>query len=269
MAHHYGFIGGGNMATALLSGALKHALCSPADILVSDVSKERLDFLSKDFGVAISSRNAEVVKGSQVIVLAVKPQTLKEVAPEIAPALKADQTVLSILAGVPVATLQERLNGHGRIVRAMPNLPATIGQGVTALALTPLTPEAAYEVAEKLLATVGGTLRVEEELIDAVTALSGSGPGYIFRIAEILVRAGVEAGLTEEQSAALVTRTLEGAAQMLAQSSETAAELCRKVCSPGGTTLAGLERMEKNGLEEALIEGVLAARDRARELSKG
>lgn len=265
----YGFIGGGNMATAIIGGLLEHKICSASEIVVSDVSEERLSFLEKEYRVSTTQNNPKVVENAESIVLAVKPQVLAEVAPEIAPILNAEQTLISILAGVTVEVLRGRLNGHGKIVRVMPNLPATIGKGVAGIATTPATPDEAYGVAEKLLGTVGGTVRVEEELIDAVTAVSGSGPGYVFRIAEIMIQAGVEVGLSEDQSRSLVEKTLQGAADLLVASEESAGELCRRVCSPGGTTLAGLDAMEKGGLEAALIGGVRAARDRSLDLSKG
>jgi pyrroline-5-carboxylate reductase len=269
MNYHFGFIGGGNMATALLRGLLDRGLCLPTQIIVSDVSAERRAFLANESGVDVTENNADVTRGSETLILAIKPQVLGQVAPVIAAALSPGQTVLSILAGVTTAILRERLNGHARIVRTMPNLPATLGKGVTGIAISPPTPEDAYQVAEEVLQTVGTSVRLPEELLDAVTAISGSGPGYIFRMAEILTRAGTFLGLSEKQSSALVRQTFLGASEMLASSQESAGELCRRVCSPGGTTLAGLDAMEKGGLEQALLAGVTAARDRARELSKG
>lgn len=269
MDYRYGFVGGGNMAAALLRGLLNRGLCLPTQILVSDVSPARRAFLADESGVDVSENNLDVIRGSETVVLAIKPQVLSQVAPAIASALSSDQTVLSILAGVTTTVLRERLNGHTRLVRTMPNLPATLGKGVTGIAISPPTPEDAYLVAESILQTVGTTIRLPEELLDAVTAISGSGPGYIFRMAEILIRAGTILGLSEKQSSALVRQTFLGASEMLASSPEPAGELCRRVCSPGGTTLAGLEAMEKSGLEQALLAGVTAARDRARELSRG
>ncbi len=269
MNYRYGFIGGGNMATALLRGILERGLALPTQIIVSDVSAERRAFLADESGVDVTADNLTVIRESETILLAIKPQILGQVAPAIAAALTPSQTVLSILAGVTTTVLRERLNGHPRIVRVMPNLPATLGKGVTGIAVSPPTPEDAYLTIEGILQTVGTTLRLPEELLDAVTAISGSGPGYIFRMAEILIRAGTFLGLNEHQASVLVRQTFLGASEMLASSPESAGELCRRVCSPGGTTLAGLEAMEKGGLEQALLAGVTAARDRAEELSKG
>lgn len=265
----YGFIGGGNMAAAILGGLLVKGVCRPEEIVVSDVSKDRLAFLQDHFGIHITQSNLEVVKSGRTLVLAVKPQVFSEVAAEIGSRLAPEQTVVSILAGVTVSVLREKLGGHNRIVRTMPNLPATIGRGVAGVADDSGAPEESVVVTERLLGTVGETVRVAEELLDAVTAVSGSGPGYVFRFAESLVRGGVAVGLTEEQADRLVRATLLGAAAMLAESQESPGELCRKVCSPGGTTLAGLEAMTRNGFETAIADGVRAARDRSRELSRG
>lgn len=267
--HAYGFIGGGNMAAALINGLLAKQVSKPGGIIASDVAPERRTLLAAEYGIEVTESNVEVARQSKCLVLAIKPQTLPTVAPELSTALGVEQTVISILAGVRSSVLREKLGGHARVVRAMPNLPATVGKGVTGIAVGEGVPGDALAEAEALLGTVGATVRVPEELLDAVTAVSGSGPGYVFRIAEILIRGGVEAGLSQEQADALVRQTLLGAAEMLAASPDTAGELCRRVCSPGGTTLAGLEAMENAGLESALIAGVLAARDRSRELSGG
>lgn len=263
----YGFIGGGNMAAALIKGLLAKQVCMPGEIIASDVASERRTLLASEYGITVTESNVEVARQAKCLVLAIKPQTLGAVAPELSATLGVEQTVISILAGVRSSVLREKLGGHARVVRAMPNLPATIGKGVTGIAVGEGTPPDAFGEAEALLGTVGATVRLPEELLDAVTAVSGSGPGYLFRIAETLVRAGVEAGLPEEQADLLVRQTLLGAAEMLASSTEKAGELCRKVCSPGGTTLAGLAAMEEAGLDAALARGVLAARDRSRELS--
>jgi pyrroline-5-carboxylate reductase len=269
MAYRYGFIGGGNMATALLGGLLEKGVCRPDDILVSDISSERRNLLASEFKVSTTERNVDVMEDAECLVLAIKPQTLAAVATEVAGHLTSGQTVISILAGVRSSVLRERLGGHSRLVRVMPNLPATVGKGVAGIAETPPTPEEAYRAAEDIFETVGVTLRLKEDLLDAVTAVSGSGPGYIFRIADILTQAGTEVGLSLEQSSTLVRQTFLGAAEMLAGSPETAADLCRRVCSPGGTTLAGLAAMEKGGLAAAIAAGVRAARDRSVELSGG
>ncbi len=257
------------MATALLRGLLGHGLCLPTQIIVSDVSAERRALLADESGVQVTENNLDVIRESETVILAIKPQVLGQVAPVIAKALSPQHTVLSILAGVTTTVLRERFNGHSRIVRTMPNLPATLSKGVTGIAVSPPTPEDAYQKAEEILKTVGTTIRLPEDLLDAVTAISGSGPGYIFRMAEILIHAGMQVGLSEKEASALVCQTFLGASAMLASSPESPGELCRRVCSPGGTTLAGLEVMEKGGLEQALLAGVTAARDRARELCKG
>jgi pyrroline-5-carboxylate reductase len=269
MSYRYGFIGGGNMATAILAGVLRKGLCKPGEILVSDISGDRLSFLAKEYGIATTTSNGEVVRETEAVVLAIKPQTLGEVAAEIADEFREGQTVVSILAGVRSAALAEKLGPRPRIIRAMPNLPATVGKGVTALSEPKDSHPTSFEEAKKLLSTIGATVTVKEELLDAVTAVSGSGPGYVFRIADLFLKAAVEVGLPQAEADSLVRQTLLGAAAMLAVSEESAEELCKRVCSPGGTTLAGLEAMMAAGLEEALRKGVLAARDRSVELSGG
>lgn len=269
MNYRYGFIGGGNMATAILAGVLKKGLCKPEIILVSDISADRLSVLSREYRVATTDSNREVVKGSDTVVLAIKPQTLGTVAGEIANDFREGQTVVSILAGVRSKALSEKLGPRPHIIRVMPNLPATVGKGVTALAEVGEARTKAFAEAENLLATIGETVTVREDLLDAVTAVSGSGPGYVFRIADLFLKSAMEAGLPKEQADRLVRQTLLGAAEMLSSSEESAEELCRRVCSPGGTTLAGLEAMMTSGLEEAIRQGVLAARNRSVDLSRG
>lgn len=262
-----GFIGGGNMATAIVGGLIRKAVCAPDQILVSDVSDERREMLLREFGVRTTTDNLEVVQASTGVVLAIKPQVLPALADEVASAFPNDKPLVSILAGVTLRVLKRSFNQHDRIVRTMPNLPATVGKGVTALAESPESREKDLRFAEEILGAVGETVRVGEGLIDAVTAVSGSGPGYIFRIADLMVQAGCEVGLSEEQARSLTAQTLLGSAELLVQSGEHPSDLCHKVCSPGGTTLAGLDAMMANGLEAAIRAGVTAARDRSRELS--
>jgi pyrroline-5-carboxylate reductase len=269
MSIRYGFIGGGNMATAILGGLLVGKVCSPSEILVSDVSEERRETLEKEFSVATTTDNARVAAQASCLVLAIKPQVLGEVASTIRGSLPAPTPVVSILAGIRTERLREALGGHSNVVRTMPNLPATVGCGVAGIAEAEGIPEETYRVAEALLGTVGGTVRVPEALIDALTAVSGSGPGYVFRIAESMVSGAMAAGLPAEEADFLVRQTLLGAATLLASSEESAGTLCARVCSPGGTTLAGLDAMEKAGLSESLRKGILAARDRSLELAKG
>ena len=223
--YRYGFIGGGNMATAILTGLLKEEICrSPAEILVSDISTDRLAFLSETFLIGTTTDNRKVASGCGAIVLAIKPQTLSDVAAGLAGSLPGETVLVSILAGVKSERLKAAFGGHERVVRTMPNLPATIGKGVAAVALVEGTPEESYREAETILGSVGATTRVPESLIDAVTAVSGSGPGYVFRIAEAMIAGGVEAGLSEEQAKVLVSQTLLGASEMLAWSEGSAAE---------------------------------------------
>jgi len=268
MRYQYGFVGGGNMATALIGGIIGRSICAPEQVLVSDISNERLTQLADQFGVSTTSDNTVTVSQSDCVILAVKPQTFDTLALEIAPHLNPDTIIISILAGKNSAKLSSGLGNPMHLVRVMPNLPALIGEGVTAIAETDTLTDRASQAAQTLFSTVGTTLCVPEALMDSVTAVSGSGPGYIFRIAETLVRGAEELGFSEQAATELVIQTLTGAALMLAERKDSPSELCRRVCSPGGTTLAGLEAMNSQGLEQALIAGLKAARDRSHQLSK-
>jgi pyrroline-5-carboxylate reductase len=267
MQETIGFIGGGNMATAIIGGLIQKQVYSPQQIYVGEVSEERRSLLSKELGVRVTGDNSKVIEECSGLVLAIKPQGLADLVLEIGPMFPNEIPVVSILAGVTVSKLGEALNGQKRIIRTMPNLPALVGKGVAGIAEHPTCSEPDLKFAEKLLGAVGESVRVNEDLMDAVTAISGSGPGYVFRFADLMIQAGTEIGLDEKQAARLVAQTLSGAAELLTSSEESANELCRKVCSPGGTTLAGLEAMMENGLETALRAGILAARDRSKELS--
>ncbi|KXK38639.1 MAG: Pyrroline-5-carboxylate reductase [Candidatus Hinthialibacteria bacterium OLB16] len=270
MACRYGFIGGGNMAAALIRGILGGGICLPENILASDVSSERLELLAAEHGILTTRENRKVAQEAECLVLAVKPQIFPAVAQDIAGRMPATQSVISIMAGVTCQALSSSLQNHPGIVRTMPNLPATLGCGVSGIAETGSTSPKALQDAESLLSTVGATVRLPEDKLDAVTALSGSGPGYLFRIAEILIQAGgVGLGLTEDQGGGLVQHTFQGAAGMLIASSEPAGEFVPPGLFTGRHHTGRLKAMEDNGLQQALFEGVRAACRRSRELSGG
>jgi pyrroline-5-carboxylate reductase len=268
MGYQYGFIGGGNMATALIGGIIGGSICAPEQVVVSDISNERLTQLADQFSVSTTPDNTVTTSQSACVILAVKPQTFDALALEIASHLLPDTIIISILAGKNSIKLSTGLGYPMHLVRVMPNLPALIGQGVTAIAETDNLTDKARQAAQTLFSTVGTTLCVPEALMDSVTAVSGSGPGYIFRIAETLVQGAIELGFEEQAATELVIQTLAGAALMLAERKDPPADLCRRVCSPGGTTLAGLDAMRSEGLEQALLAGLRAARDRSHQLSK-
>lgn len=261
------FLGGGNMATALISGLLAAGTSRPNRLCASDVNTEALRELRVRHGIETTPDNAHACR-SDVLVLSVKPQVFPVLLPEIAPHVRKDQLVISIAAGVPLAVIEAGLGPEARVVRAMPNTPALVGAGATALAPGSRATAADLDVASQIFASVGVTVQVAEDLMDAVTALSGSGPAYVFLLAEALIDAGVRVGLSREQATSLATQTVYGAGKLMAESHEPAESLRRKVTSPGGTTQAGLAAMEAAGLRAALIAGVEAARDRGRELGR-
>jgi pyrroline-5-carboxylate reductase len=259
------FIGGGNMASALIGGLLKQG-ARAADIAVVELQPEGRVRLSSAFGIrAIEALDAGAAD-CNLIVLAVKPQQMREACATLAPHLTA-QTVLSIAAGLRAANLSRWLGGHARIVRAMPNTPALIGQGVTGLYADASVSTAERTQAEQVLAAVGSTVWVDDEkLIDAVTALSGSGPAYVFYFIEAMVRGGEALGLTAEQARALAIDTFTGASALAAQSSESPAILRERVTSKGGTTEAALRSMANDQVADAIVRALAAAAARGAEL---
>jgi pyrroline-5-carboxylate reductase len=254
-------VGGGRMGEALVGGLLAAGWASPAEVGVTEPIAARRDELSARYaGVRVLD---EVVEADGAVI-AVKPA---EVASACATVV-ADR-VLSIAAGVSIATLESALPGKPAVVRAMPNTPALIGAGAAAISAGANADDDDLSWAEGILGAVGDVVRVPEKLLDAVTGLSGSGPAYVFLVAEARVDAGVLAGLPREVSARLATQTLLGSARLLAESGDTAEVLRGQVTSPGGTTAAGLRALEAAGVRSAFLEAVTAAAARASELGQG
>lgn len=258
-----GFVGGGNMAEALVRGMVEEGM---RDIVVSDPSDERRAHLEKRYGVRTTADNTEAVRDSEVVVLAVKPQQMEEVLNEIAPAVTAEHTVVSIAAGITIKFIQERL-GSDRVVRAMPNMAAQVGEGMTALALCECFTGRAMNLVKEMFMASGRVVVLPEKYIDAVTALSGSGPAFVAFYAGAMAEAGERAGLSHEDALALAVQTLKGTAELLDEGLEPR-KLIEKVRSPGGTTAEGLKVFEQRGLEEIVFDALEAARRRAGELSR-
>lgn len=259
------FIGAGNMAEALVKGLL-HAGVSAARITVTDVRSARLDYFRTAFGVGALADNVEAARGADMVVLAVKPQQFNEVLPALSPAV--DRALfVSIAAGIPTARIECALGPTARVVRVMPNTPALVGAGISALCAGSRATEEDLSVAEALLRAVGKTVRVEERLMDAVTAVSGSGPAYIFRVMEAMEAAAIAQGLAPDQARALVVATVAGAGQLAACSGRAPSELREQVTSKGGTTEAALRVLDARDLAGAFNDAVAAAVRRARELA--
>jgi len=259
------FIGAGNMAEALIRGLLVNQVASPQQIIATDVRPDRLAALQKQFGIRIESDNAQAARAADLIVLAVKPQQMSAVLATLRPG---PQTlIISIAAGITTTRIEQELGGSIRVIRVMPNTPALVGAGAAAVCAGRFALPEDSLAAETLLRAVGIVVTVEERLLDAVTALSGSGPAYIFLVTEALIKAGIEAGLPPEVARRLTIQTVFGSALLLRESSEDAAELRRKVTSPGGTTEAAIRVMVARNLPEIFQEAVAAAAQRGRELS--
>ncbi len=265
-----GFIGCGAMAGALAEGLLAAGV--PADRLTgADPDAARRQHFEETLGIKTVTANAEVVSAADIVVLAVKPAVVSALLSDLAgtPDL-ARPLWVSIAAGVPIATLAAALPDGSAVVRAMPNTPALVRAGATAFCANPLASADQVAAAEALFAAVGSTWQApSESLLDAVTGLSGSGPAYVFLILEALGDAGVRAGLPRDAASQLAAQTVYGAAKLVIESGRHPASLKDQVTSPGGTTIAGLERLEAAGVRAALYDAVAAATARSRELSRG
>lgn len=261
------FIGAGNMAEAIVAGVVKNEVVSPADVCVTDISEERLTHFLMKYEVCTSDDNAFAAARADVVVLSVKPQIFPEVWPGIESALQPDALVISIMAGIPSAKIS---GGRPiRVVRVMPNTPALVGMGAAGIAAGECATEADLELACTLLGAVGSAVVVKEEQIDAVTALSGSGPAYVFYLLENMLEAAKQMGLEEHISRELALATVMGAAKLMQESGEDAAELRRKVTSKGGTTAAAINTMIDRGVGDAVVAALLAAQARSVELANG
>jgi len=262
------FIGGGNMASALIAG-LAGKLTSGESIHVVDPSADALARLKSQYGVNTSTAIGPQLAASDVIVLAVKPQQMRDVAAALAPHLGAAPLVLSIAAGIRAADLSRWLGGYGAIVRTMPNTPALIGRGITGMVAMAGVSAPQRIAADQVMQAVGTTVWLDDEaLIDPVTAVSGSGPAYVFFFIEAMQQAAVELGLSEEQGRQLALATFAGAAQLAVQSEDTVPVLRQKVTSKGGTTYAAITSMEQSGVKEKIVAAVKAAAARGRELGE-
>lgn len=262
------FIGAGNMAASLAGGMLARGF-RPEQITLADVSPERLHLLATQYKVAVTGSNLDAARDADVILLAVKPQQMAEVAAALAPVVQARQPlVVSIAAGITIAKLQQWLGAGTAVVRCMPNTPALVQAGATGMYASPQTRAEQKALAQAMLGAVGIALWLDsEEQLDAVTALSGSGPAYFFLVMEAMISAGRALGLDEKLARQLTLQTALGSARMAVTSDEDPAELRRKVTSPGGTTQAALTVFETAQLRDIFLKALLAARDRSRELA--
>lgn len=259
------FIGGGTMGEAMVKCLLTKGIAVPQDIVVSEVSPLRRELLSKEYGVNTVADNRKAIKGAELIILAIKPQDLSEVMEEIKN-LSPEQVVLSIVAGASLDSLCKGLN-HRRMIRAMPNMPAQIGEGMTVWTTSVEVSQKQKEMAQSILSALGEGIYVpDEKYLDMATALSGSGPAYVFLFIEALIDAGVHIGLPRDTAQKLVIRTLLGSTHAVQNTGKHPAELRSMVTSPGGTTTEALLRLERGGFRSVLLEAVAAAYDKAKQL---
>jgi len=264
-----GFIGAGNMAEALIRGLVRGGHVPANRITASGPRRERLDELVARYGIAITLDNREVARGTGLVVLSVKPQILDKVLREIGDQLQPGTLVVSIAAGVDTEAIETAVADGVHVVRAMPNTPALVGAGATAIAPGKHASAADLATAKALFDAVGITVVLDESHLDAVTGLSGSGPAYIFLILEALSDAGVKVGLSRRNAQLLAAQTVLGSAKMLLETEEHVGRLKDMVTSPGGTAIAGLHTLEEGGLRTTLINAVETATKRARELGRG
>ncbi len=260
------FIGGGNMGHAIAAAIIKNGLAQPQDVAISDVSRERLDILKGELGVFTSTSNSEVIARADVIVLSIKPQTLDNLMAEIGGRIKPDALVFSIIAGKKIETLASGLR-HKAIVRVMPNTPAQIGRGMTVWTATADVTASQRTAAGSIVSVMGkGIYADSESYLDLATAVSGSGPAYVFLFMEALISGAVEIGMPEDMAKTLVMQTLLGSTEYARTSGKDLAELRRNVTSPGGTTAAALKVFEEGGFNPLVGKAVEAAYKRAQEL---
>jgi pyrroline-5-carboxylate reductase len=264
-----GFIGGGNMASSLMSGLIASGH-SPQQLWVSDINKDQLASLAANLQVNIAPDNETVIQEAEVVVLAVKPQVLRQVAESVAALVQQKKPlVVSIAAGITQASLSSWLGADTAIVRCMPNTPALVLTGATGLHANRNVTAAQRDLAENIMRSVGISLWVDDESdLDAVTAVSGSGPAYYFLLMEAMEKAAVELGLDEHTARLLVQQTALGAAKIALESSESPEQLRKRVTSPGGTTQRAIETFEQGGFTELVSKAMHAARDRSIEMSK-
>jgi pyrroline-5-carboxylate reductase len=269
LAIKIGLIGAGRMATALGSGFVSAKLVAPASLVASDPQAEaRAGFEREVPGSKVLAENGPEFAACDVVILAVKPQTMQAALEQVHAVVRPSALVVSIAAGVTISKLANGLAAGQRIIRVMPNTPCLIGRGASAYSLGPSATAEDGALVAKLLAAVGVAFEVPERQLDAVTGLSGSGPAFVYTMIELLAQGGNEVGLPVELAHALATHTVAGAAEMVLATGETPAALRDRVTSPGGTTLAGLQALQENAFDRAVIAAVKAATARSVELGK-
>ncbi|MCD4677127.1 MAG: pyrroline-5-carboxylate reductase [Desulfobacula sp.] len=262
-----GFIGGGNMGEALISGLVLSKAAKPENIICSDIAEDLLEEIQNKYKISTTTDNIEVAKKSDIIVYATKPQILGSVLKETASVLDQSKLIISIAAGVPLAAIAAGLHKNLRLIRVMPNICAFVKESATAIAAGEYASKGDVAIARAIFDSVGKTVFIQENiLMDAFTGLSGSGPAYIFIIVEAMADAGVKMGLSRKDSLFLSTQTVLGSAKLLLESKEHPGQLKDRVASPGGTAIAGIHTLEQGGLRTTMINAIESATKRSKEL---
>jgi len=262
-------LGAGQIGEALISGLLSSGWREPAELSASTRREERAAELRERHGIEVTLSNAEAAGGAALVVIAVKPQDIEALLGEIGPLIQPEQTVLSIAAAIPTATIERQLGSGVPVVRAMPNTPAVVHEGMAGVCAGSHAAEEHLTLAEEALRRLGAVVRVSEPYMDAVTAVSGSGPAYFALLAEAMIEAGILLGLSREVSTQLVVQTMLGTAKQLRDLKMHPVELREMVTSPGGTTIAAIRELEQAGVRAAFLNAIQAAMDRSRELASG
>jgi pyrroline-5-carboxylate reductase len=263
-----GFLGSGNMAEALIKGILGAGGAGADKIVATDISRERLEYISETYGVKTTESPVDMARGSDVIFIATKPAQVGEALKSMATVVDQKKLVVSIAAGITIAFIEQRLKKNVPVIRVMPNTPALVMAGMAALSAGSSATEEHIQTALTTFSAVGEAVVVDEGLIDAVTALSGSGPAYVFMVIEAMADGGVKAGLKRDIALKLAAQTVMGAAKMVIETGRHPGVLKDMVTSPGGTTIEALSVLEDNGVRGAFIEAVEAAFEKAKELGK-
>jgi pyrroline-5-carboxylate reductase len=268
-ARRVAVLGAGTLGEAMISGFLSGGWRAANEIVATGRREERTDELRDRFGIGATLSNAEAVAGAALVIVAVKPQDFDVLLGEIGPVITEDQAVLSVAAAIPTRMIEERLAPGVPVVRAMPNAPATIHEGIAGLCAGATADEAHLALAEEALRHLGAVVRVPEPYMDAVTAVSGSGPAYFALLSEAMIEAGILLGLGREVSTQLVVQTMLGTAKLLRDERMHPVELREKVTSPGGTTIRAVRELEQAGVRAAFLNAIQAAMERSRELAAG
>ena len=268
MSKRFGFIGAGNMAEAMMKGMISAGVCSPSELIASEVVPERRDYIARTLGISVTADNVEVVREANNVVLAVKPNIVAPVLDELKPMLGSDHLLISIAAGTKISFIEAHLNWGVRVVRVMPNQPCLVGASASAFALGRSAKREDKDTVQKVLESVGVAFAMEEKLLDAVTGLSGSGPAYIYMVIEALADGGVLDGLPRDVAQTLAAQTVFGAAKTVLDIKGHPAQFKNMVESPAGTTIEGIRVLEEAGVRGAFIDAVDAAAKRSIELGR-